>query len=75
MLMVFADGKWVYDREFDAPCSRGGMTHASILVPFPLPQQPQDPVALIAGHGHEEITGAPGCGSTDVDVKFARIGD
>jgi hypothetical protein len=75
MALVFADGKWVYDREFDAPCSRGGVTHARIVVPFPLPAPPQDPVALIAGHGHEELTGAPGCGSTDVDVKFARVGD
>jgi len=75
MLMLFADGKWVYDRTFDAPCARGGTTHVRILVPFPLPQPPQEPVALISGHGHEELTGAPGCGSTDVDVKFTRIGD
>jgi hypothetical protein len=35
----------------------------------------RDRVALISGHGHEGLTGAPGCNSTDVDVKFARIGD
>jgi serine/threonine protein kinase len=75
MLMLFADGKWVYDREFDSSCSKGGMSHAKIVVPFALPQPPQDPIALISGHGHEDITGAPGCGSTDVDVKFTRIGD
>jgi serine/threonine protein kinase len=75
MAMVFAGGNWVYDREFDAPCAKGGMTHARIVVPFPLPQPLQDPVALISGHGHEELTGAAGCRSTDVDVKFARTGD
>lgn len=75
MAMVFGAGNWFYDREFDAPCSKGGTAHARIVVPFPLPHPLQDPVALINGHGHEEITGAPGCGSTDVDVTFARIGD
>ena len=75
LALVFADGSWIYDREFDAPCSRGGVTHAHFVVPFPLPQPALDPVPTIAGHGHEELTGAPGCGSTDVDVKFARTGD
>ncbi|WP_231995878.1 serine/threonine-protein kinase [Mycobacterium sp. 852002-51163_SCH5372311] len=75
MAMVFGAGNWFYDREFDAPCAKGGMTHVRIVVPFPLPQPLQNPVALISGHGHEELTGAAGCGSTDVDVKFVRIGD
>ncbi|OBA80744.1 hypothetical protein A9W99_15860 [Mycobacterium sp. 1164966.3] len=75
MAMVFGAGNWFYDREFDAPCAKGGTTHVRIVVPFPLPQPLQDPVALITGHGHEELTGAAGCGSTDVDVKFVRIGD
>jgi serine/threonine protein kinase len=75
MAMVFGGGNWFYDREFDTACAKGGMTHVRIVVPFRLPQPLQDPVALISGHGHEELTGAPGCGSTDVDVKFARIGD
>jgi serine/threonine-protein kinase len=32
---------------------------------------------LLTGHGHEDVTNSSGtnCGSTDVDVKFARTGD
>jgi Protein kinase domain len=76
LALVFDRGTWTYDHEFDARCSKGGMSHVRIVVPFPLPQPPQDPVTLIAGHGHEDVTGPPsGCKSTDVDVKFTRIGD
>lgn len=74
MLLVYADGTFTYDREFDARCARGGMTHVRIVVPYPLPQPPQDPITLLSGHGHEELTGSS-CPSTDVDVKFARTGD
>ena len=69
MAMVFGGGNWFYAREFDAPCAKGGLTHVRIVVPFLLPQPIEDPIALISGHGHEELTGAPGCGSTDVDVN------
>lgn len=74
MVLVYADGNWIYDREFDGPCYKGGMTHVRIVVPFALPQPPQDPITLLAGHGHEELTGSA-CPSTDVDVKLARTGD
>ena len=76
LALVFDRGTWTYDREFDARCSKGGMSHVKIVVPFPLPQQPQDPITLIAGRGHEDVTGPPSpCKSTDVDVKFTRLGD
>jgi len=39
-----------------------------------LPQPQQDPIILLAGHGHHENTGA--CTLTsDIDVKFQRTGD
>ncbi len=78
MALVFGDGHWVYDREFDSRCPRGGVTsHVHITAQFPLPQPPQDPITLISGHGHEDITGPPSpCGrSTDVDIAFTRLGD
>jgi serine/threonine protein kinase len=75
MALVFGNGNWVYDREFDSRCSKGGTSHAKITAQFPLPQPPQDPIALLAGHGHEEVTGPSGCPSTDVDIKFTRTGD
>lgn len=74
MVLLYADGTWTYDREFDGRCYKGGMAHVRIVVPFTLPQPPQDPITLLAGHGHEEITGSA-CPSTDVEVTFARTGD
>jgi serine/threonine-protein kinase len=77
MALVFDGGAWTYDREFDMPCTRGGATeHTRIVAHFPMPQPPQDPIPLISGHGHEDVTGPPSpCKSTDVDIKFARTGD
>jgi serine/threonine-protein kinase len=77
MALVFAGSEWVYDREFDGRCSKGGTAHVRIIAHFPLPQPAGDPIALLTGHGHEDVTNSSGtnCGSTDVDVKFARTGD
>ena len=78
MSLVFGDGNWVYDREFDMRCSKGGaMEHVKIVAQFPLPQPVQDPIPVISGHGHEDVTGPPSpCPkSTDVDIKFTRVGD
>jgi serine/threonine protein kinase len=76
MALVFGGGSWIYEREFDGGCSKGGTpAHVKITVPFPMPQPPGDPIALISGHGREEVVGPSRCPSTDVDVKFARIGD
>ncbi|MEE6177908.1 serine/threonine-protein kinase [Mycobacterium sp. 050134] len=78
MVLVFGDGGWVYDREFDSRCAKGGVvSHVHITAQFPLPQPPQDPVGQLNGHGHEEVTGPPSpCGkSTEVDIAFSRLGD
>ncbi len=75
MALVFDRGTWTYAREFDARCTKGGTSHLKLFVPFPLPQPPQDPITLLTGRGHEDITGPSACKSTDVDMKFARIGD
>src|SRR5262249_48788920 len=64
MALVFGGGNWVYNREFDSRCSKGGTSHVKFDVHFPLPQPAQDPITLLTGHGHEEVTGATGgnCG-------------
>jgi serine/threonine-protein kinase len=74
LALVFGGGSWIYDREFSAPCSTGGIAHAKMLVQFPLPQPAQVPITLLTGDGHEELTGS-NCHSSDVDVKFERTGD
>jgi serine/threonine-protein kinase len=73
MVLLYADGNWNYDREFDGTCGRGRQTHVRIVVPFALPQPLQDPITTLTGSGHEELTG--GCPSTDVQVTLTRTGD
>jgi serine/threonine protein kinase len=72
--LVFGSGKWIYDREYDSPCSRGGTAHIKDTAEYPLPTPPQDPITLLTGHGHQESTGSA-CTSSDFDDKFARSGD
>jgi serine/threonine-protein kinase len=73
--LLFDSGTWTYQTEFDAPCSLGGTSHLKIAVPFPLPQPPQDPIATIIGHGHEDVAATTRCKSTDVTINFTRLGD
>jgi serine/threonine-protein kinase len=75
MPLVFGGRDWIYDREFDGPCSAGGTGHVKITVTYPLPAPPQDPITLLTGHGHQENTGNAGCPSTDVDIKVVRTAD
>ena len=73
--LLFDGRTWTYASEFDSACSLGGTSHLKIVVPFPLPQPPQDPIALLTGHGHEDVTGSSPCKSTDVEMQFTRVGD
>ena len=75
--LVFGGGQWVYAREFDSRCSKGGTAHVKVNTQFPLPQPPQNPIALLTGQGFEDVQSANGtnCGSTNVTVKFTRTGD
>jgi serine/threonine-protein kinase len=74
--LVFADGKWTWTMELDATCGQGKTSHVSRHVDFALPAPPQNPIALLTGHGHDTVTGTGECAtSADLDVKFERTGD
>ena len=72
--LVFDGGKWVVDEEGELQCPTGGTTRLSINADYPPPQPPQDPITLLAGHGHQDQT-APCASSSDFDDKFVRTGD
>ena len=72
--LVFANGKWIYSAEYDVLCPAGGTSHVKTTADFPLPQPPQDPIAVLTGHGHEDSTGST-CTGGDYDDKFVRTGD
>jgi serine/threonine protein kinase len=75
-ILVFGDGKFVNQREFDARCSKGGaVAHAKVHAELPLPQPPQDPIAKLSGPGSADINGGPACRSTTFVMTFTRTGD
>jgi hypothetical protein len=73
--LVFGDGQWTSNLEGDAKCPYGGdPSHVTETAQFPLPQPPQNPIATLTGHGHQQHTGSCAI-NTDVDITFTRIGD
>jgi serine/threonine-protein kinase len=72
--LVFANGKWTWARDDDAECPAGGASRLKVSMEYPLPAPPQDPTAVLTGHGRQEQTGACAL-SIDFDEKFERTGD
>lgn len=73
--LVFANGKWTRDNQWDKPCFDGATSHVTSTAELPLPQPPQDPITLLTGHGHLELSGSACADSGDYDARFERIGD
>lgn len=63
-------------RRSGGTCASGDPAHVIRTAEFPLPQPQQNPITLLSGHRHDEIT-TPGssCVSTDFDQRFERIVD
>jgi serine/threonine-protein kinase len=73
--LIFSDGKWTSELEFDGKCPPpGGPTHLKYTAQFPLPEPPQDPITLLIGNGRQEQTGNCAA-STAVTETFTRTGD
>ena len=73
--LVFGDGNWTSNIEFDGNCPPpGGPTHLKFTAQYPMPQPAQDPITLLIGHGRQEQTGTCAA-STAVTETFKRTGD
>lgn len=72
--LVFSGGKWTRDDEGIVPCNTGGTAQIKLSAEYPLPDPLQDPIPLLTGHGHNEITGST-CAGGDFEDKFERTGD
>jgi serine/threonine-protein kinase len=73
--LIFSDGKWTSNLEFDGKCpAPGGPTHLKYTAEFPMPRPPQDPITLLIGNGRQEQTGNCAA-STAVTETFTRTGD
>ncbi len=73
-VLVFSGKSWILSVEGDVECRNGNSMVAKDTAEFPLPQPTQDPITLIAGHGHHEQT-APCATKVEFDEKFERTGD
>jgi serine/threonine protein kinase len=71
---IFLDGQWTSTLERDLPCNIGGTSHVKETASFPLPQPPQDPIAVVGGQGHNVSTGSS-CPGSETEFTFTRIGD
>jgi serine/threonine protein kinase len=74
-IFTFADGKWIYSFDRNSTCLAGGSPRQIINQELPLPQPPQDPITLLAGHGHRTVIGGACAGSYDEELRFERTGD
>jgi serine/threonine protein kinase, bacterial len=72
--LVFANGKWTREDEGTVPCNLGGTTQIKITAEYPLPEQLQDPIPELVGHGQNVSTGSA-CVGGDFEDKFTRTGD
>ncbi len=73
--LVFAAGKWTWNVDATSVCPRSSdTTHLKSTGQYPLPRPPQDPIAKLAGRGHQEQT-APCPLNADFDQTFTRTGD
>jgi serine/threonine-protein kinase len=74
--LVFRSGKWARNEEGTVPCERGGTAHIKLTAEYPLPEQLQDPIPVLTGHGTQNVSAGSACASGgDFDDKFVRTGD
>jgi serine/threonine protein kinase len=73
--LVFGDGTWNLDLVANLKCpGGGGAAHTNLTGQYPLPASPQDPIAVLTGRGHWNVTGS--CSAdTDTNETFTRTGD
>jgi serine/threonine protein kinase, bacterial len=72
--LVFGGGSWTWDESSDGKCPNGSPAHLNANGQYPLPQPPQNPIALLSGHGHWQQNGSCAV-NLDFDETFTRTGD
>lgn len=71
---VFADGVWKDDEFVKDTCSDGSPRETNYVATYPMPQPPQNPIALLSGQGRMIGTGS--CARTDdYTATLTRTGD
>lgn len=73
--LVFSNGKFSQDSRYPKECSKGGTSTVRNTADFPLPSPPQDPIAQLSAHGHQETSGSACATSNDYEDTYVRTGD
>jgi serine/threonine protein kinase len=74
-VLIFSGAQWdLTTTSSNAACTNGGRADRNFSAQYPLPQPPQDPIALLTGRGHYTITGDCPFNS-DFDSRVERSGD
>jgi serine/threonine-protein kinase len=72
--LVFSSGNWVLDIQHPEEFTGCQHLHVKTSAQLPLPQQPQNPITRLTGHGRHEQTG--NCAmSVEFDEIYTRTGD
>jgi serine/threonine protein kinase len=74
--LVFANDKWTRNEQGTTMCAGGGTAQVTITAEYPLPEQMDDPIALLTGRGSQTVAAGGACtGGGDFEDKFERTGD
>jgi serine/threonine protein kinase len=75
--LIFTGGKWTRNEQGAVACPNGGMAHIAVTAEYPLPQQLEDPIPLLTGHGTQTVAAGGACtgGGGDFVDKYERTGD
>jgi serine/threonine-protein kinase len=74
--LMFAKDKWTRNEQGTTMCGGGGTAQITINAEYPLPEQMDDPIALLTGSGNETVAAGGACsGGGDFQDKFERTGD
>jgi serine/threonine protein kinase len=74
--LMFADNKWTRNEQGTTTCAGGGTAQVTITAEYPLPEQMDDPIAVLAGSGNQTVAAGGACtGGGDFQDKFERTGD
>lgn len=74
--LIFAGQKWTVNFERDVICATGGAGRYADIREFSLPPAPQDPIPVLKGRAHQQVTGGTRCDSVyDFDDTFERTGE
>ena len=74
--LMFAKDKWTRYEHGTTRCAADGTAQMTVTAEYPMPQQMDDPIALLTGRGRQTVAAGGACtGGGDFTDKFERTVD